>query len=150
MYLYKHSEQESLAVWVFAEASGEEWDLHFEHLRQVATWSTKTGKRAATMIISRGEKGLNARRRAELVRLTEAPGYDPYVAFVTLNVPLRAALTMFGWIQKAPRYEMNIFSRSDDAFAWLEKKRGTSLPSLAEMLAEARAIYKGETGNELP
>lgn len=150
MYLHRNDAQESLAVWVFADATPAEWDLHFEHLRHVATWSAKTGKRTAALLVSRGEKGLDARRRAELVRLTEAPGYDPYVAFVTLNVPLRAALTMFGWIQKAPRYEMSIFSRSNDAFAWLEKKRESSLPTLATMLAEVRSIYESETGKELP
>lgn len=150
MYIHRHAADDALAVWVFQASTPQEWDAHFEHLREVATWSGKAGRRGATMLIARDFSRPDAQRRTELAQLTEAAGYDPYVAFVSPSAALRAVLTMFGWVQKAPRYEMDFFGSSEGALGWLEKKRGGSLEKMRSMLTDIRAQYKKETGLELP
>ena len=150
MYVHRHDANDALAIWVFQNSTPEEWDEHFAHLRDVATWSNKTGRRGATMLVARDFSRPDSKRRAELARLTEAMGYDPYVAFVSPSAALRTVLTMFGWVQKAPRYEMDFFGSSDAALRWLEKKRGASLSKLQAMLTDIRTEYKKATGGELP
>jgi len=150
MYVHRHDANEALAIWVFQQSTPEEWDRHFEHLREVATWSNKSGRRGAAMLVARDFSRPDSKRRAELARLTEAAGYDPFVAFVSPSAALRAVLTMFGWVQKAPRYEMDFFGTSDAALRWLEKKRGGSLTKMQAMLEDVRSQYKKETGGELP
>lgn len=138
MYIHRHDAHEGVAVWLFDRTTVEEWELHFEHLRELATWSNRTGKRACTMILNRHFERPDAVRRAELAKCTEAPGYDPYVAFVAPNAAMRAVLTMFTWVQKAPKYELDFFATSRDGATWLEAKRGARLERLHEFLAQIR------------
>jgi hypothetical protein len=137
MYVHRHDSQEAVAVWSFNRTTPEEWDEHFGHLREVATWSRATAKRAACLLI--GGKDFDrpdAKRRQELAQLTEAPGYDPYVAFVTPNTALRAVLTVFKWVQKAPKYEMDFFGSSSEGVHWLARQRGGRIIVLERMLRD--------------
>lgn len=134
MYLHRHDDEGRLAIWLFDKSTSEEWDAHFEHLKQLAAWPPSNGKRAAAMLIARTFDRPNAERRVELARLTEAAGYDPYVAFVTANLAARSVLTMMGWVQKAPRYEMSFFPGTNEALTWLETKRGGSRVRLQAMV----------------
>lgn len=149
MYLHHHDEPTSCAIWIFHNPIAADWEAHFDHLRTLATWSGKTGKRAATILIAPTVDRPDAKQRTQLSRLTEAPGYDPYVAFVTPSAALRAVLTMFGWVQKAPRYEMNFFGSSDAGVRWLEDKRGERLGSLQEALTGLRGEFRQKTGQDL-
>jgi hypothetical protein len=125
MYCHRHDANEGLAVWAMGAASQAEWELHFTHLREVATWSRRLGKRAACMLLSLKDFDRpDARTRQELAKLTELPGYDPFVAFVSPNTAVRATLTMFKWVQKTPQYEMDFFATSGEAIQWLARKRG--------------------------
>ncbi|HWL87303.1 MAG TPA: hypothetical protein VNO21_15975 [Polyangiaceae bacterium] len=146
MYIYRHDTREAIAVWVFDRTTIEEWELHFEHLRDLATWSGQTGKRAAALLLATNFERPDPKRRAELARCTEAPGYDPYVAFIAPNAALRAVLTMFRWVQKTPKYELDFFATSRDGATWLEDKRGERLHRLREFLAEIRIDYRRAAG----
>ncbi|AKU95549.1 hypothetical protein AKJ09_02213 [Labilithrix luteola] len=150
MYLHRHDAEDARAVWVFEQSSPEEWDAHFEHLRDLATWSGKTGKRATAILIARDFSRPDSKRRAELARLTEAPGYNPHVAFVSPSAALRTVLTMFGWVQKAPKYEMDFFGTSTSATQWLDKRRPGDSKKLHAMLADITTEYKTKTGKDLP
>jgi hypothetical protein len=76
----------------------------------------------------------DASHRGELARLTEAPGYDPYVAFVMPNLAVRSVLTMMGWVQKAPKYEMSFVASTDEALIWLQTRRNDSRIRLQAMV----------------
>src|ERR1700743_896120 len=117
MYLHRHDERAGLAIWLFDKATDVEWEAHFAHLRPLPPWAKPGGRRVAAILITKDFDRPDAKRRAELARLTEAPGYDPYVAFVSANVAVRAMLTMFSWVQKTPRYEMDFFATTIDAVA---------------------------------
>jgi hypothetical protein len=123
MYLHRRDEVGKLAVWLFDKASPQEWDTHFEHLEQIAAWPQGRGDRAATVLIAASFDRPNAKQRAELARVTEAPGFDCYVAFVTPNLALRSVLTMLGWVHKAPKYEIGFFANTDEALIWLHGRR---------------------------
>ncbi len=140
MYLHRHDERAGLALWLFQGARDEDWEAHFAHLRQIAEWPKPGGRRVAAILVTKDFDRPDAKRRAELARLTDMPGYDPYVAFVSPNVAVRAMLTMFSWVQKAPRYEMDFFSSTQQALSWLEIKRGSKL-ALETMIRELRLEY---------
>jgi hypothetical protein len=144
MYIHRHDESQALAVWFFDSVSGAEWDQHFEHLRQVATWTGKTGKRACCLlVVGKSFERPDAMRRASLTALTEAPGYNPYVAFVSPNTALRAILTMFSWFQKAPKYEMEFFATAAEGTKWLDQNRGGGIGRLTSMLREVESEMAG-------
>jgi hypothetical protein len=149
MYLHRHDADDALAIWALHESTPQDWDEHFHHIRDVATWSGKTGKRANVILVARDFSRPDAKRRAELARLTEAPGYNPHVAFVSPSAALRTVLTMFGWVQKAPKYEMDFFGSSAAAANWLEKRRGDGV-RLRAMLTDLASEYKTKTGQEFP
>jgi hypothetical protein len=136
MYLHRHDEEEALAVWLFSRATDAEWDEHCGHLRAIATWSKKTEKRAACVLIAMDFDRPDAKRRQELALLTKAPGYDPYVAFVWANAAVRAVLSVFQWVQKAPKYEMDFFPTTTEAVKWLGTKRGGRLFALEDMVRD--------------
>jgi hypothetical protein len=134
MYLHRHDEVGKLAVWLFDKTSPQEWEAHFEHLKQLAAWPQGRGGRAAAVLIAASFDRPNAKHRVELARLTEAPGYDPYVAFVTPNLAVRSVLTMMGWVQKAPQYEMSFFANTDEALTWLHGRRNDTRIRLQAMV----------------
>jgi hypothetical protein len=134
MYLHRHDEDGKLAVWLFDKATEQEWEAHFEHLKQLAAWPASRGKRAACVLISGAFDRPTTRQRVTLARLTEAPGYDPYVAFVMPNLAVRSVLTMMGWVQKAPRYEMSFFPGTAEGLTWLHEKRSDARPGLQAMV----------------
>lgn len=138
MYISDHDPQRALAVWIFDSATPAEWELHFEHLRSLATWSTRTGTRAAVLFINRSFDMPSTELRAQLTELTARPGYDPYVAFVAPNKTMMTVLTLFSWFQKKPRYETRFVSTVEAGLAWLEEKRGGPLPALREMAVKAQ------------
>jgi len=144
MYLSEHDPVESLAVWYFSACNRAEWEQHFAHLRDLAQWSARTGKRAAVILIPAGFEVPDTDMRIKLTELTQAPGYDPQIAFVAPNKAAQAVLTMFSWFQRQPRYETKYVSNVDDGITWLEGRRGAPLPKLAEMaervLERANAI----------
>ena len=146
MYIHRHDAHEGVAVWLFDRTTVEEWELHFEHLRELATCSDRTGKRACAMILARHFERPDPKRRAELAKCTEAPGYDPYVAFVAPNAAMRAVLTMFTWVQKTPKYELDFFPTSREGAAWLEDKRGARLEHLRGFLTEIRVDFRRVSG----
>jgi hypothetical protein len=146
MYLERHDERTGAAVWLFDNASAGDWARHFDDLRKVAEWKKPGGRRVAAMLIFRDFDRPDAKTRAELARLTEAPGYDPHVAFVTANFAVRAMLTMFSWMQKAPRYDMDYFGTTAAGQAWLEGRRG-ALPILETMIREVRSEYRQHGGD---
>jgi len=146
MYIHRHDVPEAVAVWLFDRPTVEEWELHFEHLRELATWSDRTGKRACAMILNHHFERPDAVRRAELAKCTEAPGYDPFVAFVAPNAAMRAVLTMFTWVQKTPKYELDFVATSRDGVTWLEEKRGARLEKLREFLTEIRVDFRRVSG----
>lgn len=150
MYLHRHDAKDARAIWIFEQSTPEEWDSHFEHLRELTTWSAKAGKRATAILVARDFARPDAKRRAELARLTEANGYDPHVAFVSPSAALRTVLTMFGWVQKAPKYEMDFFGTCAAATQWLDKKRPGDSTKLQSMLADITAEYKTKSGKDLP
>jgi hypothetical protein len=134
MYLHRHDESGRLAVWLFDKSSSKEWDEHFEHLKALAGWSAKGGPRAVAVLIAGAFARPDAHHRVELARLTEAPGYDPYVAFVMPNLAVRSVLTMMGWVQRAPRYEMSFVASTDEALTWLDARRGDTRLRLQAMV----------------
>jgi hypothetical protein len=146
MYLRRHDERAGAAVWLFDNANQDEWVAHFADLRQIAAWAKPAGRRVAAVLIFRDFDRPDAKARAELARLTEAPGYDPYVAFVSANFAVRAMLTMFSWVQKAPRYEMDYFGTTAQALSWLEGRRG-ALGALQALIEEVRQEYRRSGGD---
>jgi hypothetical protein len=146
MYLERHDERAGAAVWLFDNADPEDWANHFADLRKVAEWTKPGGRRAAAMLIIRDFDRPDPMTRAELARLTEAPGYDPYVAFISPNFAVRAMLTMFSWVQKTPRYEMDYFGTTDEAIVWLEGRRA-ALPVLRGLVRDLRAEYQKYGGD---
>jgi hypothetical protein len=138
MYISDHDPQRSLAVWVFDSATPAEWEVHFQHLRELTTWSTRTGQRAAVLFINKSFDMPSTELRAQLTDLTGRPGYDPYVAFVTPNKTMMTVLTLFSWFQKKPRYETRFVSNVEAGLAWLEEKRGGPLNALREMVRQAQ------------
>jgi hypothetical protein len=140
VYLHRHDSKEALAIWAMAgQVTGAEWDQHFTHLRDVATWSTKTGKRAACVLLAVDFAHPDAKRRRDLALLTDAPGYDPFVAFVSANAAVRAVLTVFKWVQRAPKYEMDFFPNTKEAVRWLKTQRGGQLTAIDRMVREVEA-----------
>jgi hypothetical protein len=146
MYLDRHDERSGAAVWLFDNASADDWARHFAHLRKLAEWKKPAGRRVAAVLIFRDFDRPDAKTRAELARLTEAPGYDPHVAFVTANFAVRAMLTMFSWMQKAPLYEIDYFGTTSEGLTWLEGRRGT-LPALQTMIRDLRSEYRQNGGD---
>jgi hypothetical protein len=146
MYLWRHDERAGLAVWLFDNASQDDWQAHFADLRTITSWAKPAGRRVAAILIFRDFDRPDAKCRAELARLTEAPGYDPYVAFVSANFAVRAMLTMFSWVQKAPRYDMDYFGTTAEALSWLEGRRG-AVGALQAMVKELRQEYRGLGGD---
>ncbi len=134
MYLHRHDESGRLAVWLFDKSSSKEWDEHFEHLKALSGWSAKGGPRAAAVLIAGSFARPDSHHRVELARLTEAPGYDPYVAFVMPNLAVRSVLTMMGWVQKAPKYEMSFVASTADALTWLDTRRRDARIGLQAMI----------------
>jgi|GEM_PF-5475856 len=145
MYISESDPTRSLAVWVFGSATAPEWEHHFEELREVATWSEKTGCRAAALLINKTFDMPAAELRAKLTEHTALPGYDPYVAFVAANRTMMTVLTLFSWFQKRPRYEIQFVSSVEAGIVWLEHKRGEKLPVLRALAktAERRAAEGG-------
>jgi hypothetical protein len=140
VYLHRHDNREALAIWAFlGGVTGAEWDQHFAHLRDIATWSTKTGRRAACVLLAPDFDPPDAKRRRELATLTDAAGYDPFVAFVSPNAAIRAVLTVFKWVQKTPKYEMDFFPDTKEAVHWLGTKRGGPLDRLDRLVMEVEA-----------
>lgn len=135
MYDFEHDPTNALAVWIFGSATPSEWEAHFGHLRELATWSGKTGRRAAALLINKTFDMPSAELRAKLTEHTVLPGYDPYVAFVAPNKTMMTVLTLFSWFQKKPRYETQFVSSSDAGILWLEERRGERLPELRDMAA---------------
>jgi hypothetical protein len=148
MYLYRHDEHAAFAVWVFDRGTPEEWDLHLQHVSMVSAWPRRIGKRTAAVLALADFARPNAARRAELVRITNTPGYDPYLAFIMPSRAARALLTILGWVHKAPQYEIAFHGNSTDALAWLESKRGEELPGLRNMVAELLTEYR-RTGADI-
>lgn len=135
MYSFAHDEANSLAVWVVDRLDADEWQLHFEHLRSLAQWSTRTKRRAAVVLVpGNAFDRPNALIRAELARLSGAVGYDPFLAIVTPNVAARGLLTMLQWVQRRPRWELEAFGDVASALYWLERRRGQPLPGLRIMV----------------
>lgn len=134
MYLHAHDPVRGLAVWYFHKMVPSDWDEHFAHLSEIATWSRRIGKRAACVMIPASFELPDAKRRAELARCTGLPGYDPYVAFVAPNAAVQGALTVMAWLQKKPQYETKFVSSVDAARVWLEERRGERLDALGQML----------------
>ena len=150
MYVSRVDTDELVALWVFDESTPEEWDAH---LRDLATYIASfkgSGRRGASLIIARDFSRPATGHRAELTRLTDLPEFDPFVAFVNPNAALRAVLAMFGWMQKAPRYEIDFFGSSGAGLAWLEKKRGMKLNKLTSFHEEVVAEYRQKMGRDLP
>jgi hypothetical protein len=142
MYSSAIDEHEAVAIW---DLSGEmtddaEWDRHFADMRRICTWTATTGKRPAVLLlISSGWSRPDAKRRAQLAEASAVAGYDPYLAIVTSNTIVRGVLTVLNWLQEKPRYEVTVLPDTDQGLAWLEKKRGESLPSLRRLVAANRA-----------
>jgi hypothetical protein len=137
MYTFAHDEALSIGVWVVDKPTPDEWAQHFEHLRQLARWSPANGRRAAIMLVPGSAFDRpDALRRAELARLTAAPGYDPFIALVTPNAAARGLLTVLRWMQPRPRWELEPFADTESALGWLEGRRGGALPALRAMTTE--------------
>jgi hypothetical protein len=135
MYSFAHDEANALAVWVVDHLDAEEWQLHFDHLRELAQWSTRTKRRAAVVLVpGNAFDRPNALIRAELARLSEVAGDDPFLALVTPNVAARGLLTMIQWVQRRPRWELEDFGDASAALYWLERRRGAPLPALRIMV----------------
>lgn len=135
MYSFSHDEAASLAVWVLDRPEPDDWKAHFGHMRDVARWSTRNKQRAAVVIVPGGAFDRpDALGRAELSRLSEAPGYDPFLALVTPNVAARGMVTMIKWLQMRPRWELEPFGDVAGALDWLEQRRGEPLPGLRIMV----------------
>lgn len=149
MYFHRHNETEGLAVWYFYHQTVTDFDVSLEHARTLATWHAKIGKRAAVVLFPGDFKRPDAQRRAELIRVTESPGYNPYIAFVAPNAVVRTLLSMFGWLQKSPKYEMNFVGSAEQGVAWLESQRGTKLDLLSKMIQEVAVEFKQATGLEI-
>jgi hypothetical protein len=94
MYLSRHDERDALAVWFFHRSTSAAWDEHVGDVLSVGGWSRACGKRGAVVPITSDFTRPDAVRRAELTRLTEAPGYASYVGFVSPNAALRRILTL--------------------------------------------------------
>ncbi|MBX5480737.1 MAG: hypothetical protein IRZ16_02640 [Myxococcaceae bacterium] len=139
MYFYDHNQPMGLAVWLFDKMTDADWDLHFKHLEDMATWSEKSGVRPAVLLIPKGFDMPPTERRTRLTELTNQPGYDPYVAFVAPNKAIQTVLTLFSWFQKKPKYDTSFVASAADGIAWLEKMRGAKLPMLQVMLND---VYK--------
>ena len=133
MYVHAHDPVRGLAVWYFRRPTIAEWTEHFGHLEEVASWSRRIGKRAACVMIPASFDLPDAKRRAELAKYTELPGYDPYVAFVAPNAAVQGALTVMSWLQKKPQYETKFVTSVEAARAWLEEQRGERLEALGRM-----------------
>lgn len=150
MYVSRVDTDEVVALWVFEESTPEEWDAHLRDLARYIASFKASGRRGASLIIARDFSRPATEHRAELTRLTDLPEFNPFVAFVNPNAALRAVLAMFGWMQKAPRYELDFFGSSAAGLAWLEKKRGTKLPQLSSFHSEVLAEYRQKKGRDLP
>jgi hypothetical protein len=137
VYTFAHDEAQSLAVWAVDKLTPDEWGQHCDHMRQVARWSTTTQRRAAIIIIpGNAFDRPDAVRRAELTRLTNAPGYDPFLALITPNVAARGIVTLFKWVQTKPRWVLETFPDTVSGLVWLEECRGEALPALHAMTAD--------------
>jgi hypothetical protein len=145
MYVSEHNPTLSLAVWVFDNATPEEWAKHFDDLADLATWSGKNQLRAAALMIPKTFEVPGPELRTRLTELTSRPGYDPYVAFVAPNKALQTVLTLFSWFQKKPQYETKFVSSVEDGILWLEEKRGTKLTALRLMSEDALRRASGGT-----
>lgn len=149
MYISHVDADETVALWVFDQMTTAEWDAHLDDLQKYIS-GFKPGKRGASLIIARDFSRPDSKRRVELVRLTGQANFDPFVAFISPNAALRAILAVFGWMQKAPRYEVDFFGSSAAGLSWLQKKRDEPLPKLTANLASAVAEFKEKTGRDLP
>lgn len=150
MYIHRSDASENLSVWILHSATGEDWDKHFGHIRDVATWSGAGKKRGAAVLVALDFSRPDVGRRAELARVTDAPDYNPWVAFINPSSAVRMLIAMLGWMQKAPRYEMSLFGKSTEALAWLSQKRGEPLDRLGVLLREAAEEYKTLSGSTIP
>jgi len=139
MYAFENDPVRSLAVWCFDKATNADWDTHFAHLRDLATWSGKTGLRPAALLIPGGFDVPDTEHRTELTQLTALPGYDPFVAFVAPNKAVKTVLQLFALFQRNPKYEMRYVASVAEGIAWLEGKRGAALPELGEMVGRVGA-----------
>jgi hypothetical protein len=150
MYIYRHDESHALAVWAVERMTNEEWDLHFEHVRSLLKWYSKTGKRPGCMIIiGPNFERPDAKRRTTLAQLTDAPGFNSFVALIQPNTALRAILTTFRWLHKTPKHEYVAFATSAEGTKWLEARRGEPLPQHRQMLAEVEHDVYAAIGRSL-
>ncbi len=140
MYLYRHDERAGLAVWLLDKATNADLEAHFVHLRRIPTWATEGGRRVAAVLITNDFARPEARLRTELGRLIGTPGYNPYVAFVSPNVVVRAMLRMFLSFLKERHYETGFFASTAGALAWLDLKRGGTF-ALAGMIRDLQSEY---------
>jgi hypothetical protein len=140
VYVSAHDEREKLAVWVVGSLTAEEWERHFADLRELAGWSKRGSKRAAVVLVLTNafDRG-DAKSRATLAELTEADGYDPFIAVVTKNPFARSVLTVLMWLQSKPSYEIKFHGAADDALDWLERCRREPVDKLRGMLDRAMA-----------
>jgi len=128
MYIGKHDDERGLAIWRFVgSVSPEEWRQHIADIDRVAQWNLDTRPSVLLEIIGFTP---NAAQRAEIAEHSAAPGYCPYLAFVSTNALLRGALQSIRWMQAKKHYEEAFFSNTDAGIRWLEEKRGSSLDAL--------------------
>lgn len=126
------------------DGADDDYRVHMENLGAAVQTAVKHPDRLATVILlDSGYPPPHAVLRAQLVKFTTQPNFDPIVAFVTSNMAIRGVLTALRWFRK-PTHEEKVFARAEDAFEWLLQRRNEPMGDnvrkrLAEVATEAQA-----------
>jgi len=133
MYLSRCRWEFGIAVWwVSGFQTDEEWEQEFADMRELMAHSPKLPFRPAVLLYLDCNRP-NAMRRKQLAEMSALPAYNPYLAIVTTDPELRGAQVAMRWIGPPPQCEKMVFETTEEAFAWLEEKRGRPLSALRIM-----------------
>jgi len=142
MYLSRADWDSGVAVWwSWGVVSDQDWEHAFADMRELSEHSADITFRPCVLLYLETDLP-DALRRKQLAELADDPRYNPYIACVTVDAHLRGVQVAMRWAGENPIYDKELFDTVEQGLAWLERKRGTSLPVLRRLTESVRRIAR--------
>ncbi len=134
-----------VCVWYFCGATNtdEDYERYIESIGRADEMAAKIPFPPAAILFVEAENPMpGAKWRKRFAEASMALKSRPFVAFASPAPMVRGVVTAVNWFRPPP-FEFEVVASFEAGVAWLETKRGASLPRLYELLAQCREDVKG-------
>jgi hypothetical protein len=133
------SPERGAIVWYFSgkENSDDDYARYVASFAEADALGAKHAKPVGLLYVEPNNPLPNAAWRKRMAEASTSLRSKPVLAFCSQSPLVRGIVTAVNWLRPPP-YEFNTVSTFEEGLAWLEARRGESLPILGVLLGECK------------